>query len=103
MTNSKNRAELKDELKAKTDKLVSQDKELFANLSDNTKIKKERAKGFREKNRELIDKGREKNEFVGMTMDMILEGRKKNDFEDISFIDFQNIIQASVKECHLNC
>lgn len=57
MTNSKNRAELKAELKAKTDKLVSQDKELFANLSDKeiTKIKKERAKGFREENRELLD------------------------------------------------
>jgi hypothetical protein len=33
MTNSKNKVEVKTELKAKTDELVSKDKELFANLS----------------------------------------------------------------------
>jgi len=57
MTNSKNRAELKAQLKAKTATLVSRDKELFANLSKSeiTEIKKERANEFRDKNRELID------------------------------------------------
>lgn len=57
MTNSKNHAELKAELKAKTDKLVSQDKELFANLSKEEIIekKKERAKNFKKDNRFLLD------------------------------------------------
>jgi hypothetical protein len=60
MAESKNKVELKAKLKAKTDKLVSQDKELFANLSKEeiTEKKKERAKGFREENRELLDKNK---------------------------------------------
>lgn len=60
MTELNNHAELKAELKAKTNELVSQDKELFANLSKEeiTEKKKERAKEFREENRELIDRNK---------------------------------------------
>lgn len=55
--NSKNKVELKTELKEKTDNFVSQNKELFANLSKEeiTEKKKERAKKFREENRDLLD------------------------------------------------
>lgn len=58
MEESKNKAELiKAELKAKTDKLVSQDKELFVNLSKEeiTEKKKKRAKDFRKENRDMLN------------------------------------------------
>lgn len=61
MTNSKKRSDLKSELKVKTDELVSQDEELFANLSKDMirERKINRADKFRKDNAELLGKVRE--------------------------------------------
>lgn len=101
MKESKNKAELiKAELKAKTDKLVSQDKELFANLSKEeiTEKKKERAKDFREDNSLLLYNNREGKDLVEMTMDMVLKNGEKTKLTDISFTDFENLISISQRE-----
>ena len=56
MIDSKNRNDLKADLTTKTDKWVSENNDLFANLSESeiTQKKKERAQAFKEENKELL-------------------------------------------------
>lgn len=88
MTHSKNRAEIKTELKAKTDTFVSQDKELFVNLSKKeiTDKKKERAENFRQENK-----------------DILIQYKKLYDFTyDSHSLDFPSVDRTSVYRDVLN-
>lgn len=90
MTELKNKAELKATLKAKTDELVSKDNELFANLSKEeiTASKKERAKKFREENRDLLNKD-VNDEKQTPKMNIVKNAQDKI---DAKYIEFKNAV-----------
>lgn len=100
MIDSKNHAELKADIKAKTDKRVSENNELFANLSEGkiTEKKKERAQAFKEENKELLNTYKNQSQNV----DTLHENLKKEllaAFDEImkeySFIAYKNDLRSS--------
>lgn len=99
MNNLKNdiqltKANIKLKLKSKTDKLVSQDKELFANLSKEniTKEKKERANSFRKENADLLNENK-----------LLIKRKKVSQYKEaFDQRDRKNVLENKIKDSFVN-